>query len=62
MRLFKKKFRQVEIDLDEIFMDSHNIPQFDTQQFEGRIETSISKKSIVVLGTFFIAILLIFCW
>ena len=27
-----------EIDPDEIFMDSRNLPQFDNQQFEGRIE------------------------
>ena len=34
-----------EIYHDEIFIDSENIPQFDTQQFEGRLEKPISKKT-----------------
>jgi hypothetical protein len=37
----KKRNRNVEIDPDEIFIDSHNLPQFDNQQFEGRLEKPI---------------------
>ena len=38
---------------DEIFLDSENIGNFDMQQFEGRIEKPVSKKSILFLGLFF---------
>ncbi len=54
-----KKFRNIkDIDPDEIFIDSHNLPKFDTQQFEGRIEKPISKLSLTMLGFFFILVLL----
>lgn len=33
-----------EINPDEIFLDSKNLPDFDTYQFEGRLEKSISPK------------------
>jgi hypothetical protein len=49
--LRKKRIRR-EIDPDEIFLDSKNLPNFNTQQFEGRIEKAISKKSIISLGIF----------
>lgn len=42
--MFKKKITNPEIYPDEIFLDSQNIPQFDTQQFEGRLEKPIDKK------------------
>ena len=42
-----------EIDPDEIFLDSRNLPGFDKFQFEGRIERSITKRTIVTLGLFF---------
>lgn len=56
----KKKFNKVGIDFDEILMDSENIHAFDTQQFEGRIETSISKKSVWAIGAFFAIVVLVF--
>ncbi|MHB1118232.1 MAG: penicillin-binding transpeptidase domain-containing protein [Minisyncoccota bacterium] len=37
-----------EIDPDEIFLDAENLPDFDKDQFEGRIEKPIGKG--VVLG------------
>ncbi|MCX6755106.1 MAG: penicillin-binding transpeptidase domain-containing protein [Candidatus Nomurabacteria bacterium] len=42
------------VDPDEIFLDSQNIGNFDVQQFEGRIERPVSKKTVFFLGTFFI--------
>ena len=44
-----------DIDPDEIFLDSQNLPDFDTHQFEGRFEKPISKT---VFGsmTFFLAL------
>src|SRR3989344_5006795 len=47
-----------EIQPDEIFMDSHNLPEFDTQQFEGRLDKPISKLSLNILISFFILVLL----
>ncbi|MES2930170.1 MAG: penicillin-binding transpeptidase domain-containing protein [Patescibacteria group bacterium] len=47
-----KRIRR-EIDPDEIFLDSTNLPNFNTQQFEGRMEKPIPKRSIFVLGIFF---------
>ncbi len=38
---------------DEIFLDSENIQNFDVQQFEGRIEKPVSKRSIYFLGISF---------
>lgn len=58
----KRKFNNVGIDFDEILMDSHNSPSFDTQQFEGRIEQTISKKTIWFIGIFFVVLMSLFVW
>ena len=58
----RKKTRGSEIDPDEIFLDSVNLPQFDNQQFEGRIEQPISKNSLYVLGTVFVLVFGLFAW
>src|SRR3989344_4202620 len=42
------------VEPDEIFLDSKNIQNFDRQQFEGRIERTISKKTIFWVGVFFL--------
>ena len=42
-----KKRSYQEIDPDEIFMDSKNLPNFDLYQFEGRLEKSISTKAFM---------------
>jgi penicillin-binding protein 2 len=51
-----------DIDPDEIFLDSRNLPNFNTQQFEGRLEKAIPKRSIIFLGSFFIAVAFVFMW
>ncbi len=51
-----------EIEPDEIFLDAKNLPDFDTQQFEGRIEKPISRNALKVLGTFFVLIAFVFFW
>src|SRR6185436_20241709 len=51
-----KRLRR-EIQPDEIFIDSHNLPQFDTQQFEGRLEKPISKVSLAMILVFFVMII-----
>ena len=53
IRILKKKKRfNSQVAPDEIFLDSENIQNFDVQQFEGRIEKPVSKKSIYFLTTF----------
>jgi len=58
-RIVKSK-RTTQIELDEIFLDSSNLPQFDTSQFEGRIEKAIPKRSLLYLGLFFLFVALLF--
>lgn len=50
--LKKKRHFNSLVAPDEIFLDSENIQNFDVQQFEGRIEKPVSKKSIYFLTTF----------
>jgi penicillin-binding protein 2 len=56
---FRRKINK-EIDPDEIFLDSQNLPQFDIQQFEGRLDKPISKLSLIILFSFFTIILLVY--
>jgi penicillin-binding protein 2 len=56
----RKRKSNKEIEPDEIFMDSQNIPQYDTQQFEGRLEKPISSLALTVLFAFFVLVLLSF--
>lgn len=60
MIFFKRKARRqkYEVEPDEIFLDARNIPQFDTQQFEGRLERPISKRVVIFSGLFFVCLLL----
>ena len=58
-KLFRKKRRTSFVEPDEIFLDSKNLPEFDTQQFEGRIETPIKKWNVYALGGLFILFLCI---
>lgn len=51
-----------DIDPDEIFLDSKNLPNFNTQQFEGRFEKAISKHSIFLISLFFLGVSLVFVW
>ncbi len=58
----RKKLINKNIDPDEIFLDSTNLPNFNTQQFEGRIEKPIPKRSIFFIGGFFALVAIIFTW
>lgn len=42
------------VEPDEIFLDSTNLQNFNLQQFEGRIEKPIPKKTILFLGILFL--------
>jgi len=51
-----------DMDPDEVFLDSENLPKFDVNQFEGRIEKPISTSTfiflsiicLIIFGTFFV--------
>ena len=60
--LRKKKIKNANffVEPDEIFLDSKNPGNFDRQQFEGRIEKSISKRTVLALGATFLLVVLIF--
>lgn len=58
----KHKYIKGDIAPDEIFLDSKNLPEFNTQQFEGRLEKPIPKKSIFILGLFFLFFSFIFIY
>lgn len=40
-----------DIDPDEIFLDSENLPKFDVNQFEGRLEKPISISAFILFGS-----------
>ncbi|HRY31127.1 MAG TPA: penicillin-binding transpeptidase domain-containing protein [Candidatus Paceibacterota bacterium] len=60
MYFFNRKRGRVrqrrEIDPDEILIDAENLPGFDTDQFEGRIEKPIAKKTFFIVGLIFLII------
>ncbi|HJN62617.1 MAG TPA: penicillin-binding transpeptidase domain-containing protein [Candidatus Paceibacterota bacterium] len=57
---WKEKKLAKDIDPDEIFLDSSNLPKFDINQFEGRLEKPIGKRTIIFLAAFFVLVALIF--
>jgi penicillin-binding protein 2 len=50
----RRKFH--EIDPDEVLIDSHNLSQFDRDQFEGRMEKPIPKSVLYSVLIFFIVL------
>ncbi len=54
----KKNYRDIDPDL--IFLDSKNLPEFDLNQFEGRLEKPISAKAFFWFGAVCIAVVAIF--
>jgi len=58
--MFWRKKRVIKyedfISPDEIFIDSKNIPGFSREQFEGRIERPIGKKTLWGISIFFLLI------
>lgn len=61
---WRKNTRSIQksIDPDEIFIDSQNLPDFDTHQFEGRIEKPISFKVFSFLGLFLFIVASVFLY
>src|SRR3989344_4179268 len=63
-RLWRKWKRRAKhskaVNPDEIFLASSNLPAFDRDQFEGRIETPIAKRYLSGLLMLFVAIVSVF--
>src|SRR3989344_4930156 len=57
---WKEKGLNKDIAPEEIFLDSSNLPQFDTNQFEGRLEKPITKKTVIFLAVLFILVGVVF--
>lgn len=55
-RYKNKKYLGHNIDPDEIFLDSANLMNFDKDQFEGRIDRPIAKKTLSILYLSFLFI------
>ncbi|MDP2705352.1 MAG: penicillin-binding transpeptidase domain-containing protein [Patescibacteria group bacterium] len=52
--------RYADIAPEDIFLDSSNLPKFDRNQFEGRLEKPISSSVPLYLGVFFLFVGLVF--
>lgn len=55
----RRKNKGAQIDPDEIFIDSQNLPEFDTFQFEGRMERPIPLTAMIILASVFGVLMLI---
>lgn len=56
------KRKHAEIDPDEIFLDSENLPDFDTHQLEGTIERPIPKRAVLAVAGVFLSAFLLLGW
>lgn len=56
----KRKRRFEDLSPDEIFVDASNLPSYDEQQFEGRIEQPINRKTFLGVIIFCLVIILVF--
>ena len=62
MRKQRNRYKSQDINPEEIFIDSENLPNFDNDQFEGRMEKPISVKSILFIGSVFMIVSLLFAF
>ncbi len=63
MRLFRRRKRIIhEIAPDEIFLDSSNLPDHNTIQFEGRVARPVSVHSILGVGLVFLCVISFFSY
>ena len=48
------------VDPEEIFLDSQNLPDFNTQQFEGQFERPIARRSLIGIGVLLALVMILF--
>ncbi len=56
LRWGRRRKRTTEIHPDEILIDSQNVAELDTDQFEGRIEKPLSRQSFIGAGVVLVLI------
>ncbi len=56
----KRRKKYIEIDPDQVLIDSSNLPGFNTSQFEGRLERPISRAVLYGIGAVGVLIMIIF--
>lgn len=56
----RRRRKVTEIAPDEVLIDSRNIPDFDTTQFEGRLERPISRATLYAVGGAFLILASVF--
>ncbi len=61
-KFFKRKQKNQVIDPDEIFIDSQNLPEFNTHQFEGRLERPITRNIFTYISLFLVLIAGVFIY
>ena len=59
MRFFRKK-RRTEVSFDEILLDASNLPSFNVNRLEGRIELPLPDRNFISIGIIFVLIALVF--
>ncbi len=52
----RRKRIQHEIDPDEVLLDASNLPDFDTDRFEGRLERPIRRRDILAVFLVFVLV------
>lgn len=60
MRFFRRKSKRGEISFEEILLDSSNLPSFNTQRMEGRIELPLAPKNVYFVAGVFSLIAIVF--
>jgi penicillin-binding protein 2 len=56
----RRRRKSREINPDEVLIDSRNLPNFNTDQFEGRLETPISRLALYGAALVFVLIAAVF--
>ena len=55
---YKKNKRAEEIEVEEIFLDSKNMPGYHKENLEGRVENPVKSRIFTHLASVFLAIFL----
>lgn len=59
-RKLSKKYFKGEIDPDEVLIDAKNLPEYDVERLEGKLEYPVSKRTLVALGALFFLVIFLF--
>jgi len=62
MRIGRKRKKTGYVAPDEIFLDSTNLPKFDTHHLEGRLERPVSRTTHFALATLFTLAAVFYVW